>query len=122
MAFIFVHIIIPLFGLMLFLFLVAKMRLRRIAKPPILDLFFLFVTYGGLLMVALTQFFWHWSGMASLGTIYLAIAAPIVLIIIAYRQYANRNLTKYHGWAFMLSLWYFVLAPLTFFALSRYMG
>ena len=76
------------------------------------DLFFIFSTYGGLLMVTLTALFWKWSGMASLGTFYLILGAPIVMGIIGYRNHKNKELSKYHMLTYKTGLLYFLIAPL----------
>ena len=70
----------------------------KISNPPTMELFAVFATYGGLVLVVLTTFFWKWSGMASLGMFYLILGAPIVMGVIAYRQYKTRQKSKYHKW------------------------
>jgi hypothetical protein len=87
-----------------------------------MDLFIIFATYGGLLLVLLTTLVLQWSGMASLGTFYLILIAPIVMVIIAYRQYVNRRLSKYHILTFQLALSYFAVAPVIFLFLFWYEG
>ena len=106
-----IHLIIPVFGLIMFLKLSTKMKLEMI-YPPILEFFIIFATYGGLLLVMLTSIFWKWSGLASLGTFYLILVAPILLILIAYQQFKKRRVSKYHDWAFKISAFYFVIVPL----------
>jgi hypothetical protein len=106
-----IHLIIPIFGLIIFLKLAAKMKSEMI-YPPILEFFIIFATYGGLLLVMLTSIFWKWSGLASLGTFYLILAAPILLSFIAYQQFKKRRISKYHDWAFKICALYFVIVPL----------
>jgi hypothetical protein len=112
-----IHFLIPLTGLLLFLRLKKKMVSDKIINPPLVDTFIIFATYGGLLFVTLTTFFWEWSGMASLGTFYLILGAPIAMGIMAYRQFKNKEISKYHKYTFKLGLLYFVIAPLTFLVL-----
>ena len=81
-----IHFVIPLIGLLYFLKLTREMKRKNIQKRPTVELFVIFVTYGGLLLLLLTGLFWYWSGMASLGTFYLIFIAPIVMGIIAYRH------------------------------------
>jgi len=62
------------------------MKKDNIQNKPEVELFMIFATYGGLLLVILTELFWKWSGMASLGTFYLILGAPIVMGLIFYRH------------------------------------
>ena len=74
-------------------------------------------TYGGLLLVALTTLFWQWSGMASLGTFYLILGAPVAMGIIAYRHRKTKKDTKYHKWTYLSGILYFAIAPVMFLIL-----
>ena len=112
-----IHFVIPLLGVLLYILLLRTIRIEKIKTPPTIGFFLIFATYGGLLLVILTSFFWEWSGMASLGTFYLILGAPIVMGIIAYKNHKNKLLSKYHMWAYKLGLLYFVLTPLTFLLL-----
>ncbi len=58
-----------------------------------------------------------WSGMASLGTFYLILAAPIIMGIIAYRHRETRTISKYHNWTYLSGLFYFAIAPVIFLIL-----
>jgi hypothetical protein len=109
-----IHLIIPIVGLLLYILLIRKIKMEKINNPPNVDFFLIFATYGGLLLVMLTTIFWKWSGMASLGTFYLIIGGPIVMGIIAYRNYRNKGLSKYHMLAYKAGLFYFLITPLTF--------
>ena len=109
-----IHLILPLTGLLYFLQLNNQMRKENVPNVPTIELFILFSTYGGLLLVALTTLFWQWSGMASLGTFYLILAAPIIMGIIAYRHRQTKTISKYHRWTYLSALLYFAIAPLTF--------
>jgi len=112
-----INLIIPILGVIFFFKLVKKMRREKILNPPIFELFIVFATYGGLLIVALTTLFWEWSGLASLGTIYLIIPAPIIMVIIAFRNYKLRKTSSYRNILFKVALLYFVIAPITFLSL-----
>jgi len=79
---------------------------------PIIELFIIFATYGGLILAVLTDLFWYWSGMASLGVFYLIFGAPIVMGIIAYRHRHTRTISKYHKWTYLLALAYFIVLVL----------
>ena len=78
------------------------------------ELFIVFATYLGLLLVALTELLGQWSGIASLGTFYLLIGAPIAMGIIGYKYRKIRGNSKYHNWLYFAGLLYFIIAPLTF--------
>jgi hypothetical protein len=96
------------------------MTLKRIPEPPVAEIFMLFFTYGGLLMVVYTSFFWEWSGAASLGAFYLILGAPIIMTIIAYKQFRKRNISKYHKWTSNLAMGYFLISPLVFLILYHF--
>ena len=108
-----IHLVIPLLGLLLYLGLIKKIKNERVKDPPTIDMFFIFTTYGGLLLLALTTFFWKWSGMASIGASYLVLVAPLIMGSTAFRNYKNKRLSKYHVLAYKIGLLYFLIAPLT---------
>jgi len=108
-----IHLILPLTGLLYFFKIKRQIHRENIVNAPTIELFIIFATYGGLLLVTLTTFFWQWSGLASFGTFYLILAAPIVMAIIAIRQRKTKLNSKYHNWAFKSALLYFVIAPVT---------
>ena len=114
-----VYFIIPLAGLLLFLRLKNRMKNEHIQNAPITELFIIFATYGGLLLILLTSLIWplDWSGMASLGCFYLILGAPIIMGIIAYRHRQSKNISRYHNWIFLSGLLYFITAPVTFMTL-----
>jgi len=87
------------------------MKIKNIHNRPTIELFIIFATYGGLVLVILTELFWQWSGMASLGTFYLILAAPIVMGVIVYRNWHIRTISKYHSWVNILGLTYVVIVP-----------
>lgn len=108
-----IHLIIPFIGLLYFLRLKKKMKSENVQDAPTTELFIIFATYGGLLLVTLTTILWQWSGMASLGTFYLVIGAPIAMGVIAHRQKKKVNISIYHKWTNNLSISYFIIAPIT---------
>ncbi len=93
------------------------MKNENVVNAPTLELFIIFATYGGLLLVTLTTLFWQWSGMASLGTFYLILGATIAMGLIAYKQRKTKQNSKYHSWTYYSGLSYFIIAPLTFVTL-----
>ena len=98
-----VNLVVPLAGLIIFFWLRDQMREQKIERPPIVPLFIIFATYGGLLMVVLTVLLWRGSGMASLGLAYLVLLAPIVMTILAVTLYRQRRLSQYHFGSFIAS-------------------
>jgi hypothetical protein len=112
-----IYLATPFVGLISYIWLYRKMVVAKLPLPPKMSYFFLFVNYGGLLVVLLTSLFWFWSGMASLGVFYLMLIAPISMMVIGYIEFKRRTLSQYHKWAFILSLSYIVLiaVPLVIF-------
>jgi hypothetical protein len=98
-----VHLVVPLAGLLTFLWLRNKMREAQIERPPVIPLFIIFATYGGWLMIALTLLFWYWSGMALLGSMYLIFIAPLVMAALAIMMCRQRRLSRYHFGLFVAS-------------------
>lgn len=112
-----IHLIVPAAGFQWFLWLRGDMREEEIEHPPVVPLFIIFATYGGLLVVILTTFFWYWSGMASLGLLYLLFLAPIIMLIIAWRLYPERKLSRFHRAAFWASAAYIGIGACVFVGL-----
>jgi membrane protein insertase Oxa1/YidC/SpoIIIJ len=108
----FIHLLVPLAGLAGYLRLLAKLRKQNLVSTLGIYFLIIFVTYGGLLMVVLTAFFWRWSGMASLGTFYLLLPAPVLMGVTAYNNSKLKSLSRYHRLAFQSGLFYFAIFPL----------
>lgn len=85
------------------------MKNEKVEKPPTIDLVLLITNYLVLLYILLTELFWGWSAIASLITFYLTLVAPIIMLIIAYKNYKNRKRSIYHNWIYKLGLLYCVL-------------
>ena len=107
-----IHLLVPIAGLLGYFRLLAKMKLGNLKPLPSLELFLIFLTYGGCLIVALTTFFWEWSGMASIGVFYLILLAPILMGAIAKRMSKVRNVSTYHQVIYWASLTYLLLVYL----------
>jgi len=116
-----IHIVLPIAGFIPFVLITKKMKKQEVEKRPTIDLFFIFVNYGALLFIILTELFWKWSGMASLGLFYLVLVAPIIMGIIAYRNYKNRKISEYHNVIYKLGLSYCVLVPILVFTIRRFL-
>jgi hypothetical protein len=109
--FVFIHLLVPLAGLLVYFRLLARLKKQNLVSTLGIYFLIIFVTYGGLLMVVLTAFFWRWSGMASLGTFYLLLPAPVLMGITAYNNNKLNSLSRYHRLAFQLGVFYFVIFP-----------
>ena len=101
-----VNLLPPLVGLLGFTFLCISMRRANILSPPFISYLLLFVMYGGWLLVLLTSIFWKWSGMASLGVLFLVLVAPFVTAFLGWRLYQRRCLSRFHRAAFVASVSY----------------
>ena len=101
-----IHLVVPGAGALLYLSIVRRMLDQQIKDPPVISLFIIFATWGSLLVLVLTRFFWYWSGMATLGLAYLVFLAPIAMGVIAVRIYLDRKLSRFHKGAFVASVAY----------------
>lgn len=110
-TFLIIHSLIPAIGLVVFLFLAKRMTQADLPGGLVLELFLLFATYGGLLLVVLTSLFWQWSGMPLLGVLYLVFVAPLIMAYIIYREYRNRTASTYHKWIALSSGIYLIIMP-----------
>ena len=54
-------------------------------------------------MVVLTSLFWYWSGMASLGAMYLILIAPVIMTLLAIVLFRQRRLSQHHFGSFIAS-------------------
>ncbi len=108
-----IHLVIPMIGVICYVSITRKMKTDKVVNAPKFELFVLHVSYVGLLLVCLTTLFWHWSGLASLGTFYLTLFAPILIGKIAYKQNKIKTNSKYHLYIYYASMSYFIIAPAT---------
>ena len=107
-----VHFIVPLAGLLAYVGLVRRMKMEHVNDAPIIELFLIFATYGGLLLVVLTDLLWKWSAMASLGMFYLILGGPFIMGFIAYKNRNRITESKYHMWAYQSGLLYIPILAL----------
>ena len=109
-AFIGIHVLVPLLGVTVFALLCRKMQRTHIQSPPFLSYLILFAIFGGWLMVILTALFWQWSGLASLGVAALILVAPFVTAGVAAGLRKRRSLSAFHWGAYFASIFYCCLA------------
>jgi hypothetical protein len=89
-----------------YLALCAVLRRRKPPLPLAGQFFLLFATYASLLFVLLAGAFKTWSDAATLATMYLVLAAPFLLLIIAAQLRRIRRLSVFHKIAFYAALLY----------------
>ncbi len=117
-----IHLVVPLAGLLTYMGLVRRIKKENVVDPPVLDLFLIFATYGGLLLVVLTSLMWKWSALASLGTFYLILVGPIFMGYIAYKNRNRIMESKYHMWTYKSGLLYFPCLALGFILSAAFGG
>jgi hypothetical protein len=99
----FIYILVPIIGVLAFWLLIRKMRGKGVVSPPEIPFFILFFTFGGWLQVLLTAWLWEWSGLASIGTLYLILIAPVITAVMSWRLRTTVTLSAYHRLAFLAS-------------------
>jgi hypothetical protein len=100
------YILVPTLGLFGFMLLLRHIRFQDIPEPPLIPLFTLFVLFDGPLQVILTELFWKWSGMASIGLTFLVTAGPVLALVLFFRGRKVSHRSKYHRFIPLLSLAY----------------
>jgi hypothetical protein len=89
-------------------------RRLDVEDPDPVVVFLLFFHYGAWLIVFLTMAFWYWSGMATLGVMYLTTAGTMVMLVLAVMTFRERKRSFYHSLAFVASVFYFIPVGLTY--------
>lgn len=79
-----IYILVPILGLVLFLYTNKNLKPEEKKELYTLKLLIVFGCLGGLVLLLLTALFWKWSGLASIGSVFLILAAPILMALIAY--------------------------------------
>jgi hypothetical protein len=112
-----VFFLLPLGGLLWFVRICKAMRRDRLQDPPERTLFFLLVSYGGLLQMFLAQVIWRDMdfGLATLGAFYLVFVAPVLMICFAINLKKRRHEAPVLRVMFNASWLYFITAPLMIF-------
>jgi hypothetical protein len=82
------------------------MRKENVPSPPFIPWLILFSAFGGVVVMALTALFWEWSGMASLGMLYLGGGAPFATAVTALGLRNQRSLSSYHRRAYVSAIAY----------------
>ncbi len=111
-----IHLLVPAMGVVVYVKLCRRLLAEGASPIFLAQLFLLFVCYGGALLVILTSLFWHWSGMASVGTFFLAILAPVLLFPVSLSLWKQRQRSLAHGLAWRACLGYYALLAALLFS------
>lgn len=103
-----IHIGIPLAGVLAYMELCRRIRIREIQSPPYVEYFMIFFSYGGWIMIFATLRFWYWSGMATIGFFFLLTVMPLVFMGCTLSLFRNRKTSNYHLVALVCSCLYLV--------------
>src|SRR5438045_3198719 len=101
-----IHLFTPAVALAGYISLCVRLYKRGIPEPPYITSFFLFSALVGRFMLLLTTLFWSWSGMASIGALFLAFISPFIASTFAFALAEVRSDSVFHRWAFRISLSY----------------
>ena len=104
--FLFVHLVIPIIGIIFYGLLVRRIKQKQITEPPTVQLFWIFGTHGVMIILIMTSLIWKWSGMASLGAFASVSIGPLITGATAISVLKKRRLSIYHKWTFWLSVGY----------------
>lgn len=106
-----IYFVIPILGFVFYIYLSRKFKQENPELANTNELFFLFSSYIGLLLILLTELLWVWSGMASIGALFVFIFAPIIIAYIIFRTKRKDNINRYDILVLKLAkLYFFVLA------------
>jgi hypothetical protein len=110
-----VFIAIPVTGVALYAWLCTCMQRRGIPEPPFVTYFVLFAHGGIWFLLLLTSYLWGWSGMSSLGALYLIFISPFPVGVFAFALHDERRDSVFHAIAYWFCLGY-VFIIIGFFA------
>lgn len=115
----FIHFVLPLLGLIYYIYILKRMKIENIKNPPDIALFLIFMNYGGLLIVILTICLWYWSLMASIGSLYILLISPIIMLGISIYYLKSFKLSKYHKITFYSALFYIPILVATYLIIVK---
>ena len=115
-----VYFVIPISGMLCFVHLRDKMIQSGIRKPPVMELFLVFAIYGILVLTILSGLFWGFSLFSLLGSVFMTLAAPILMAFISVRLKMTRGISKYHLGTQKAALYYFLAFPIGLFILFNF--
>ena len=101
------HLVWPVIVLLLFLRARARMHSVSLRSAPIIETVALFVVYGGLAHLWITQLLAApWSAIASLEAAFLMLVAPLLMLALTWRLWMDRQNSPFHRKALVASLLY----------------
>ena len=109
-------IVLPVTSIYFFRKVRRNMVNANVLNPPLIEYYLIFISYTLLAFIIFKSlaFPYSWSAMESVATFYLIVGAPIAMAVIALKHRERRRLSKYHNWAFLSGLLYFIVAPIMF--------
>lgn len=113
------YVLIPLLCIRFYIWLIRQMRIKNIADPPFISLLIVILNYEALATIMLTSLIWKWSGLASLGFLYVYFLSPFVVLITTFIQFPTRNISVYHKTLFIFGIFYLVALGLSYILLMR---
>ncbi|MDH6308632.1 hypothetical protein M2451_000943 [Dysgonomonas sp. PFB1-18] len=110
-----IYFVIPIVGLATYIILVKGLK-AKIDSVPYFSIFFLFMIYGGLLLIILTSVFWSWSKLLLSAALFQGLYAPIVAGLIVF--FIKYDYSVCHKWIYYAAIAYFpLLLPVSIFCL-----
>ena len=107
-----IYLIFPLFGIIVYIFLVTKIWKEKSRNSILLEFFLIFANYGALIITILTFYLLNWSAVAVMVYFYVTIAAPIIMAIIAFRHRKNKKENNLYKHLYYSAISYIILFPL----------
>jgi len=107
-----IYLIFPLFGIIVYIFLVTKIWKEKSRNSILLEFFLIFANYGALIITILTFYLLNWSAVAVMVYFYVTIAAPIIMAIIAFRHRKNKKENNLYKYLYYSAISYIILFPL----------
>lgn len=94
---------------------VVQMKEEKIIKAPVIYLLFIFIHYNIFFIFVLITILS--MGKVSVATylffIYLIVSSPLIAIV-AYKNYKNQEISKYHLWTYNAGVSYFLIVCVIF--------
>lgn len=114
-----IHFVLPLLGLIYYIYILKRMKIENIKNPPDIALFLIFLNYGGLLIIILTAYLWYWSLMATIGSLYILLISPIIMLGISIYYLKSIKLSKYHKTTFYSAMLYIPILVATYLIIMK---
>ncbi len=110
-----IYFVIPIVGLATYIMVVKGLK-SKVDSVPYFSTFFLFLVYGGLLLIILTSVFWEWSKLLLSVVLFQGLLSPVVAGLIVF--FIKHDFSVYHKWIYFAAIGYFpLLLPVSVFCL-----